>query len=115
MTRRVTRRRAMQTAAAGLGYFLTGTSLSAARVLGVNEALRVAGIGVGGKGGGDIDHASKFMRVVALCDVDEQRSGGAAEKFRDSKRFFDYRKLIDTLATEFDAVTVSTADHSHAP
>ncbi len=115
MSRRVTRRQALQTAAAGLGYFLTGTSLSAARVAGANDALRVAGIGVGGKGGSDIEHAGKFMRVVALCDIDEKRSGGAAGTFRDAKRFIDYRKLIDQMAKEFDAVTVSTADHSHAP
>ena len=115
MTRRVTRRRALQTSAASLGYFLTGPSLSVARTLGANEKLRVAGIGVGGKGASDIEQAGNLMTVVALCDVDEQRSGGAADKFPGAKRFFDYRKLIDQMGKEFDAVTVSTADHSHAP
>ena len=75
MTRRVTRRGAMQTAAAGLGYFLTGTSLSAARVLGANEALRFACIGVGGKGSSDTDHAGELGDIVALCDIDDQRLG----------------------------------------
>jgi predicted dehydrogenase len=115
MTRRITRRQAMLSSATALGYFLTGPSLSAARVFGANEKLRVAGIGVGGKGGSDIEQAGSLMQVVALCDVDEQRSGGAADRFKDAKRFFDYRKLINDMGKEFDAVTVSTADHSHAP
>ena len=115
MTQRVTRRRVLQTSAASLGYFLTAPALSAARTLGANEKLRVAGIGVGGKGGSDIEQAGSLMQVVALCDVDEQRSGGAADKFRDAKRFFDYRKMLDQMGKQIDAVTVSTADHSHAP
>src|SRR5438874_5690580 len=111
----LTRRRVLQSSAASLGYFLTGPALSAARTLGANEKLRVAGIGVGGKGGSDIEQAGKLMEVVALCDVDEQRSGAAKDRFPDAKRFFDYRKLIDEMGKQFDAVTVSTADHSHAP
>jgi predicted dehydrogenase len=115
MASRISRRRALQASAASLGYFLTGPSFSIARTLGANEKLRVAGIGVGGKGGSDIEQAGNLMQVVALCDVDEQRSGPAADRFKGAKRFFDYRKLIDDMGKEFDAVTVSTADHSHAP
>ena len=43
------------------------------RVFGANERLAVAGIGVGGKGGSDINGASKIGDVVALCDVDFNR------------------------------------------
>ena len=111
----VSRRRVLQTSAASLGYFLTAPAFAAERVLGANEKLRVAGIGVGGKGASDIAHAGEFMDVVALCDVDEQRSAGSAQKFSQAKRFTDYRKLIDSMGKEFDAVTVSTADHHHAP
>ena len=115
MTTRVTRRRAFQTSAASLGYFLTAPALSAARTLGANEKLRVAGIGVGGKGSSDIEQAGKLMEVVALCDVDDQRLGLRAETWPDAKKFFAYRKLIDQMGKQIDAVTVSTADHSHAP
>ncbi len=111
----VTRRRVLQTSAASLGYFLTAPAFSATRTLGANEKLRVAGIGVGGKGGSDIEQAGNLMEVVALCDIDEQRSGGAADKFKQAKRYFDYRKLMDEMGKQFDAVTVSTADHSHCP
>jgi hypothetical protein len=38
-----------------------------------NEQLNIAGIGVGGKGRSDIDHAGKFGNVAAICDIDEVR------------------------------------------
>ena len=57
MARRITRRQALATGAASLGYFLSAPSFSAARVQGANGKLRVAGIGVGGKGSGDINQA----------------------------------------------------------
>jgi predicted dehydrogenase len=55
------------------------------------------------------------MEVVALCDIDEERLNRKAEMWPDAKKFFDYRKLFDEMAKNIDAVTVSTADHSHAP
>jgi predicted dehydrogenase len=113
---RVTRRRALQLAAAGtLGHFLTAGAASAASVRGANDAIRVAGIGVGGKGSGDIEQAGKLMTVVALCDIDDERLAKRAASWPSAKRFTDYRKLFDEMAKDIDAVTVSTADHSHAP
>ena len=71
---RITRRRALQLGAAGtLGYLLTAPAASAASVRGANDKIRVAGIGVGGKGSGDIEQAGKLMDVVALCDIDDER------------------------------------------
>jgi predicted dehydrogenase len=116
MSARVTRRRALQIGAAGtLGHLLTATATSAARILGANEKIRVAGIGVGGKGSSDIDQAAKLMEVVALCDIDDERLNAKAKSWPDARKFFDYRKLFDEMAKGIDAVTVSTADHSHAP
>src|SRR5262249_58074938 len=40
--------------------------------------------------------------------------GRAAKKFADAKQLTDWRKLLD-MPKEFDALTVSTADHMHAP
>jgi predicted dehydrogenase len=114
MTRRVTRRRALQLAAAApLGYLLTGPALSVRRAHGANEKLRVAGIGVGGKGAGDIEQAGQVMEVVALCDIDEDRLNRRAATWPGAKKFFDYRKLFDEMIKDIDAVTVSTPDHSH--
>ena len=85
------------------------------RVFGANERLAVAGIGVGGKGGSDINGAGKIGDVVALCDVDFNRGGGAAKNYSKAKKFSDFRKMLDEMGKSIDACTVSTPDHTHAP
>ena len=112
----LTRRGALKLGTAGtLGYLFTGPSVSVRRAYGANEKIRVAGIGIGGKGASDIEQAAKVMDVVALCDIDDQRLNAAGAKWPSAKKYFDYRTLFDAAAKEFDAVTVSTADHSHTP
>ena len=106
-------------AAAGAGFFtlagLTPTVSHAAA-----EKIRVAGIGVGGKGRSDIDQAANHADVVAICDIDDSAYGlgGAAEalskKGQKPKHFTDYRKMLDAMGKSIDAVTVSTPDHTHA-
>jgi predicted dehydrogenase len=116
MTHHFTRRRALQMGTAGtLGYLFTGPAVSVRRAFGANDKLRVAGIGIGGKGQSDIEQAAKFMDVVALCDIDAERLGARSKTWPSAKTYFDYRKLLDEMGKEIDAVTVSTADHSHAP
>jgi predicted dehydrogenase len=106
----------LQAGAAGAVAALTAASWS--RVYGANEKLRLASVGVGGKGWSDLTGvaASPEVRVVALCDVDERKEhlGRAAEKYPAAQRFTDWRLLLDQ-AREFDALTVSTPDHMHAP
>ena len=109
------RRQALKLGAMGsLGYLFTGTAPSVSKLHGANDRIRVAGIGVGGKGFGDIEQAGKFMEVVALCDIDEERLDKRASTWPTAKKFFDYRKLFDEMMKEIDAVVVSTPDHSHA-
>jgi predicted dehydrogenase len=113
---RITRRGALKLGTAGaLGHLLTADAGSLRRVRGANERIRVAGIGIGGKGSSDIDQAGKVMEVVAICDIDEQRLNLKGQSFAGAKKYFDYRKLIDEMVRNIDAVTVSTADHHHAP
>lgn len=79
-----------------------------------NGQLRVGGIGVGGKGWGDIQETTKSKaRVVAVCDIDDKRLGRAADRFPDARKFTDWRELLQMK--DIDAVTVSTPDHTHAP
>ena len=113
--RTVNRRSFLGGSAAALGYFFTADAVSAVRAADTpSEKLRVAGIGVGGKGGGDIDQAGKLMQVVALVDCDRNTLGKKAEKFPGAKTYTDMRKLFDEMAKEFDAVTVGCPDHTHA-
>jgi predicted dehydrogenase len=116
MSGRMNRRQLIQLGAAGtLGYLFTGPAVSVAAVVGANERLRVAGIGVGGKGASDIEQAGRVMDVVALCDIDEQRLDKRAATWPKARKYFDYRRLFDAMMKEIDAVVVSTPDHSHAP
>jgi predicted dehydrogenase len=114
MSSRISRRRVLQLGAAGtLSYLFTGPAASVQRAFGANERLHVAGIGVGGKGSGDIEQASQVMDVIALCDIDEERLNKRAATWPQAKKFSDYRKLFDEMMKQLDAVTVSTPDHSH--
>jgi predicted dehydrogenase len=116
MARRLSRRQMLAASAATLGYLHLAPAFSVARVQGSNEKLRVAGIGVGGKGSSDIDDAGSFMEVVALCDVDDSRLAPKAKKWPKAATFADFRKIFDdaALLKNIDAFTVSTADHTHA-
>ena len=79
-----------------------------------NNKINVASIGVGGMGFNDVMDC-RFENVVAVCDVDWKRCEEAFYKLPDAKRFKDYRVMLDKMANEIDAVTVSTPDHTHAP
>jgi predicted dehydrogenase len=50
---------------------------------------------------------------VALCDVFEPAVDRAAVSYPRARRYRDFRKLYDQ-AQEFDAVVVSTTEHTHA-
>lgn len=83
-------------------------------VRGANEKVRVACVGVGGKGGSDTDQAAEAGgEIVALCDVDKNTLAGKAKKYPNAKVYQDFRKMFDEMAKDFDAVTISTPDHLH--
>jgi predicted dehydrogenase len=76
------------------------------------ETLKIGVIGVGGRGGGNLN-AVAGEEIAALCDVDEGRLAGAGERFPGATRFVDFRELIELPG--LDAVVISTPDHTHAP
>jgi hypothetical protein len=81
-----------------------------------SERLNIASIGVGGMGKSDTESLSDGpINMVGVCDVHEGNLGRAAERFPSAKTFNDFRKLLDTLDKQIDAVSVSTPDHMHAP
>jgi predicted dehydrogenase len=99
---------------AGFGILAQGRHGWAGGV-GPNETLQIACIGVGGKGQSDTDHAARHGKVVAICDIDQERLDKMAGKLKDAKKYNDYRRLLDAEGSKIDAVTVSTPDHTHAP
>ncbi|MHC4242183.1 MAG: Gfo/Idh/MocA family protein, partial [Planctomycetota bacterium] len=83
-------------------------------VFGANERLYLAGIGVGGKGAGEVrDLSNAGATFVAFCDVDDTKAGGTYKSFPDVKRYRDFRLMLEK-EKGIDAVTVSTPDHTHA-
>jgi len=87
-----------------------------------SETVRVASVGVGGKGASDSSNAAKHpnTRLVAFAEIDiraHKRSGyaKAVKKWPDAKRFTDWRRMLDAMHSDIDALTVSTPDHMHAP
>jgi predicted dehydrogenase len=78
-----------------------------------NEKLNIAVIGVAGRGEAQLS-AAKQENVVALCDVDSSKLGAAAAHLPGVKTFRDFRRMFDKMHRQIDAVTVSTADHTHA-
>ena len=79
--------------------------------------LRTAHIGVGGMGGEDLKAISshELVEVTALCDVDANNLATAKMLHPKAKVYSDYRKLLDEMGGNIDAVIVSTPDHTHAP
>ena len=51
-----------------------------------NNKIRIAAIGVGGRGGANLG-AMAGEDIVALCDVDERRAAHSFKKFPKAKRF----------------------------
>ncbi len=105
--------------------FLQQTALAGAAILGApafvscrapSEKLNVVIIGCGGRGAHNMGQiAGAGENIVALCDVNANNLGQAAKQAHKARQFRDFRKLYDQMKdSEFDAVVVSTTEHTHA-
>src|SRR5438132_9019821 len=84
------------------------------RAKGPNERLKIVIIGCGGRGASNME-ALLGENIVALCDVNESNLRKAAARAPQARKFRDFRKLYDDLRDhQFDAVVVSTTEHTHA-
>jgi predicted dehydrogenase len=78
----------------------------------LNEKLNIALVGVGGRGAANL-HGVSTETVVALCDVYEPAIERAAASHSQARKVRDFRRLYDH-SNEFDAVVVSSTEHTHA-
>jgi hypothetical protein len=108
----LSRRRFLRTGAAAAGGLALGVP-SLLRAGNLNSRLNLAAIGVMGKGQSDTDHCNG-ENIVALCDVDAERSAPQRAKYPGAKFYRDYRELFADLDGRIDAVTIATPDHMHA-
>src|ERR1043166_1238874 len=107
---RLTRRRFTRTLLAAAGAVTATPTLLRAQNL--NQKLNIAIIGAGGRGASNLQSVAS-ENIVALCDVDSKNLAAAAAKHSGSQQFTDFRRLFER-AQDFDAVVVSTCEHTHA-
>ena len=114
--KRMTRRSFMKrSAAASIGLTLASPF---SRVRGANDDIRVAVVGIHGRGGSHIGAFDKMdgVRLAALCDVDRKVLAGKAKPFNDRNQkvdtYVDIRKLLDDKS--IDAISIATTNHWHS-
>ena len=112
-----TRRSFLKKAAMG------GAALAAApawqRVLGANDRINVALIGLGARGSDHLNlvlqhRANKSdIEIVALCDVYQKRLSMASAKAPGATAYVHHEEVLQR--SDIDAVFIATPDHWHAP
>ena len=133
----LSRRNFLRTTAAATAAFTIIPSFAMGRKLGYqapSDTLRVALVGAGSQGSGDIGSiclpevttAQQGMfgmagkpgteKLVAICDVDWGYAPvlNTFDKYPSAKRYKDWRLMLDEMGKDIDAVVVATADHNHA-
>ena len=135
--RQVTRREFVGGALAAAGMLTGAPALLRGRNL--NDKLNIAFIACGGRGTDNIseltitpgDEGADGCRrgpgrgaaasaaphpdenVTVLCDVNQNALDAASQRFPRARTFTDLRRVFDK-PNDFDAVVVSTAEHTHA-
>jgi len=117
MSRKALDRRRFLASSAGLagGAFFAPNLLLGQTGESANSKLRIACIGIGGKGESDTGNSADGNDIVAIVDVDSDRLAKAQTTYPGAKAYSDYRKMFEEMADKIDAVTVSTPDHTHFP
>jgi predicted dehydrogenase len=93
-------------------------ALSQSRILGANDDIRIAVVGIRSKGKEHIElfRNTPGVRIVALCDVDKDILDQGAQKFKDRGEkidlYADVRKLLEDK--NVDAIVVATPNHWHS-
>lgn len=110
MTRSTSRRTFLKTStAATAGLLLAPSGVWSATA---KEKLNIALIGVGGRGKGFIKKIDQLnQNLVAICDADELRMQ-KAEVPDEVRKYKDFRKLLDEMDGQIDAVIIATPHHT---
>src|SRR5436309_2439265 len=82
----------------------------------LSELTVVPGRSAGGSGrraGAATEGPHPDENVTVLCDVNQLALDSASQRYTQAKQFTDLRRVFDR-PNDFDAVVVSTAEHTHA-
>jgi len=115
------------TAALTVGQkFFSGTAMgftakSYNRIIGANERIHVAAIGLNGRGNGmaGVFASQKDTEISCVCDVDSRTIPKVIKTVLDAKQTVtpkserDFRKVLADKS--IDAIYIATPDHWHAP
>lgn len=112
MTQDTSRRAALRTIGAA------AISTQTHRILGANDRINVAVVGIGGRGTGHVNEYMKLdCHMAAVCDVNQaaqERAAALVERVKGHKPkvYGDMRQLFSDK--DIDAVSIATPNHWHA-
>jgi len=122
MKKEISRREFVKRGSIGLAagaVVLSTSAKSYSRIIGSNDTINIAVVGIRGRGGNHIENYAKMknVRVKYLVDVDENlfaEKVDELEKVTDEKpkTEWDMRKAFDDK--DLDAVSIATPNHWHA-
>jgi predicted dehydrogenase len=100
----------------GSSFFIVPRHVLGRGYVAPSDKLNIAGIGVGGKGGGDLNEFAKSpnVNIVALCDVDDRAAANSRKKYDKAPYYKDFREMLEKEKNNIDACSISTPDHTHA-
>ncbi len=98
------------------GFYIVPRNVLGRGFIAPSDKLNVAGIGVGGQGGGDVNGVARSpnVNITCLCDVDDRRAAASVKRFPGAKYYRDFREMLEKDHKNIDAVIVSTPDNTHA-
>jgi len=119
----VTRRQFLKsTTRTAAGTVMAGAAVSASinrNILGANDRINMAVIGIHGQGGAHIGGFSRIpnVRIKTLCDIDENLFPQRVKTLQDRYQYvplteWDMRKVFEDK--EIDAVSIACPNHWHA-
>ncbi|MSR32639.1 MAG: Gfo/Idh/MocA family oxidoreductase [Gemmataceae bacterium] len=110
---KITRRSAVKMLGAGLAAPMVFRQFTQAAP---SETLLHVSFGAGGMAGADIGSltASKNLKLIAVADVDLNKTAELKKKYPELRVYQDWRDLLDK-EKKIDSANISTPDHMHAP
>jgi len=116
---RSSRRDFLKTAATTASAFTVFPYIAKAAKFSPNERINLACCGIGNRGGSVVNSLMKtgMFNLVAVCDTQmgAKHTQGILKKYPDVPRFQDFRKMLDKMDNQIDAISAGVPDHTHFP